>query len=180
MMRSTLRFLQSLAVALVLMVAARALVATVYTVETTDMEPYFEEGDRILVNRWSYGLRTGVDDQLFSYARVLRQPVRRGDLIAFDDPTDSTGTRVLMACCKALPGDTICHNGHTEIVPSLKNCSEDDYYFLQPLTKDSNATNGFYLRERNIIGRAVLVVYNHHTEKPFWKGYRNDRLLLKK
>ena len=179
-MRNTLRFLLSLAVALVMMVAARALVATVYTVETTDMEPYFEQGDRILVNRWSYGLRTGVNDQLFSYARLLRQPVKKGDLIAFEDPNDPTRSRVQMARCQALPGDTIRHGGRTEIVPSLKECAEADYYFMLPLTKEDRADSGFYLSERYIIGRAVLIVYNHANELPIWEGFRNDRLLLKK
>ena len=177
-MRNTLRFLLSLAVALVLMVAARSLVATVYTVDTTGMEPWFEQGDRILVNRWSYGLRTGVDEQLFSYGRLLRQPVKKGDLIAFEDPNDRN--RVQMACCQALPGDTIRHGGRTEIVPGLKECAEADYYFMLPLTKDQDADSGFYLSERYIIGRAVLVVYNHAPEAPFWKGFRNDRLLLEK
>ena len=93
-MRNTLKFLLVLAVSLLLMMAFRALAFTVYKVEGSGLEPEFSAGDRVLVNRWSYGLRTGGGGP-FSYGRLCRQPVERGDLVAYEDPRDSTHTSVL-------------------------------------------------------------------------------------
>ena len=58
-MRSSLKFLMALGIAFVAMLAFRALVMTVCTVDGQGLEPWFQAGDHVVVNRWSYGLRTG-------------------------------------------------------------------------------------------------------------------------
>ena len=58
-MRNLLKFLLALTVALMLMMAFRALVFTIYYVDGDGLEPEFVAGDHVMVNRWSYGLRTG-------------------------------------------------------------------------------------------------------------------------
>ena len=62
-MRSTLKFLLALVVAFAAMLTFRALVFTIYTVPDASVEPTFKAGDRVMVNRWSYGLRTNGSDQ---------------------------------------------------------------------------------------------------------------------
>ena len=89
-MRSLLKFLGALFIALLAMLAFRAIAFTIYTVPGEGLEPAFLRGDRVMVNRWSYGLRTG-GEGLFAYGRILRQPVKRGDLVAVND---STGIRI--------------------------------------------------------------------------------------
>lgn len=169
-MRNTLKFLVALFVAFILMLAFRALVFTIYTVENADMAPLFRNGDRVMVNRWSYGLRTG-DDGVFSYGRLARQTVNRNDLIAVDD---SVG-HVLLCRCLAQPGDTIYMEGRTIIVPGRSTCAHQDYYYVSPLGKCENT---MLLPEKYIIGRAFLIIYSHDSEKPFWAGYDSQRLLL--
>lgn len=126
-MRSALRFILVLAAATVLMLAFRAFFLTVYTVNGTALEPCFVSGDRVLVNRWSYGLRTG-GSNAFSYVRWLAQPVERGDLTAFNCPADSSqqiSDRPVFICyCKAVPGDTIRMAGTPFIVPGRKQTIE--------------------------------------------------------
>jgi len=181
-MRSTLKFLLVLALSLALMLVFRALAFTVYTVDGEGLQPEFEAGDRVMVNRWSYGLRTGGDEGLFSYGRLLRQPVRKGDIVAYEDPTDSTRSRVLLGRCRALPGDTVRYRGRLELVPSLKNCADADYYWMQALG-EKNPTDSRelgFVSEQRIIGRAFLVVYNHDTSAPAWTGYLWNRTLLRK
>ena len=66
-MKQLIKFIITFAVAAVVLLLFRAMVVTLYTVNDTALQPEFMLGDRILVNRWSYGLRTGNDDGLFRY-----------------------------------------------------------------------------------------------------------------
>ena len=190
-----MKFIGAIAVALVVMLAFRALVMTVCTVEGDGLEPVFHAGDRVVVNRWSYGLRTGEKGGLFDYGRLCRQAVKKGDYIAFED---SVG-RVLICRCAAVPGDTIYNHGdynhgdrHPDlrdtsisepvpmIVPGLVNCADQDYYWVTSLGRN-NATDSRqlgFIPETRIIGRACLILYNHTPEAPFWKGYSKNRILL--
>ena len=113
-------FVIALIVTILLMLAFRALMFTVYTVKGTALEPCFIDGDRILVNRWSYGLRTG-DGHLFRYTRWFCSPVERGDLAVIDNPL---AVRRHSACgdmsalyCTAVPGDTVTVAGVQMAVP---------------------------------------------------------------
>jgi len=177
-MRRTVRFLLALAVALVLMLCFRALAFTIYTIDGGGLSPQLCKGDRVLVNRWSYGLRVGGDDWLFNYTRIARQPVERGDIVAFQHPNGSN--EVLICRCKAVPGDTIHHEGQTIIVPGRVTCAETDQYWVENIgtgnVLDSRSLG--FISEALIIGRVTTIVYSHDPEQPFWKGWRRDRFLL--
>jgi len=118
-MKNALRFVMALAAAMLLMLAFRALAITIYTVPRQGIWPWLQGGDRVVVNRWSYGLRTG--GHLFRYARWLESPVGKGDLIAFNYPLDTlhriSARPVCAAYCRALPGDTVSIGGRPIIVP---------------------------------------------------------------
>lgn len=179
-MRSTAKFLIALAVSLLVMMAFRALVATIYTIEGDGLAPVFQAGDRVMVNRWSYGLRTGNERGLFSYGRLWRQPVEVGDYLAYEDPRDSTGQTVLFGYCQALPGDSVRHEGKLLVVPGLKDCADCNYYWVRALGKGNptdSRTLGF-ISEQLIIGRAFLIVYNHDPQADLFSGWDTDRLLL--
>lgn len=119
-MRSALKFVMALIVTILLMLAFRALVFTVYTVSGSGLEPCFINGDRVLVNRWSYGLRTG-GGPYFRYTRWMSSPVECGDLVAFNCPSDSsvpfTSLPVSACYCTGVPGDTVTADGVSLIVP---------------------------------------------------------------
>lgn len=179
-MRSTFKLLLTLAVAILLMLAFRALAFTLYTVEGTGLAPQFNAGDRLLVNRWAYGLRTGGEGRLFSYGRILKQNICRGDIVAFEDPRDSTGNTVLICRCKALPGDTVRIKGALDVVPGTYNCDKIDYFYLEALGKNNptdSRTFG-YVPENLIIGRVCMVVYSHNPDSSFFSGYDADRWFL--
>ena len=164
-MRSTLKFLLALAVSLLVMLAFRALVFTVYAVNGTALEPDFKAGDRVLVNRWSYGLRTG-GEGLFDYGRICRQMPKVGDIVAFED---STGA-VMIGQCKALPGDTVrLENKGCIVMLDKSRCDKQDCYFID---------HAGIVAEEHIIGRVVAILYSHRTDCPFWRGYVKERYLL--
>lgn len=119
-MNNTLRFVMALVVTILLMLTFRALVFTVYTVSGTTLEPCFADGDRVLVNRWSYGLRTG-GGGMFRYARWIGSRIERGDLAVFNNPADTarriSAKKALAYYCTGVPGDTIRIGGARVVVP---------------------------------------------------------------
>lgn len=177
-MRKTFRFLLMLIVALALMLVFRAVGLTIYSIEGDGLEPYFVAGDRVMVNRWSYGLRVGGShDGLFRYGRLWRQSVERGDVVAFEHP--HTGD-VMVCRCKALPGDTIDIQGVSIVVPSLKGCADADYYWMESInpnnTMDSRQMG--FISEEYIIGRVFMIAYYHQPGTPLWTGWEFGRMFL--
>lgn len=179
-MKNTVRFLLALLMAFLLMMVVRAVGVTLFNVEGNALEPMLVKGDHILVNRWSYGLRIGAFEGLFNYGRIGKQPIAKGDLVAFENPLDSTRHQILICRCAALPGDSIRVNGVMTIVPSIKNCDEADFYWMESINPDNalDSRSLGFIAENLIIGRAVLVVYNHEPSAPLWSGWHTDRMLL--
>ena len=171
-MKKTLRFLLAFLIAFAIMMVVRMIGVTLYTISGTGSEPVFQAGDRVMVNRWSYGLRVGGKDCFFGYGRIARQSVEKGDLVAFENP--QINDQILIYRCKGLPGDTIVHEGNTFVVPSLRDCADADYYWLETL--DSHQLG--FIAEEYLIGRAFMVVYSRDPLEPLWKGWRSNRILL--
>ena len=177
-MRKTLKFLLTLVIALLVMIAFRAVGLTLYTIGGDGLSPLFVAGDRVMVNRWSYGLRVGGgDSSLFGYGRLCRQPVERGDILAFEHPT---GGEIVICECKGLPGDTLEVDGETLIVPGLKDCADADYYWLESINSDNPVDSRLlgFVSEEYIIGRVVMVAYNHNPSSPLWSGWRRGRWFM--
>ncbi|MBQ2950437.1 MAG: hypothetical protein IJE12_05255 [Prevotella sp.] len=180
-MRKALKVLAPFIVAAAILFLFKGLVYSMYVLEGRGLQPEFMKGDRILVNRWSYGLRTGSEEGLFRYGRLLKSEVKRGDIIAVEDPHKSMKGMYVFRC-KHIPGDTITYKGAKYVVPGLFCCANENYYWLEDLnpndTIDSNLFG--YVGESHIIGRVFMVLYNHNDSLPFYKGYDKDRLFLLK
>ena len=71
------------AVAVVLLL--RGFAFTSCLIPSTGMENSIFQGERILVNKWSYGLRVPFMS-LFSYHRWCESPVRRQEIVVFNNP----------------------------------------------------------------------------------------------
>jgi len=171
-MRGALKFVAALAAAFVMMMAFRGLVMTVCTIEDDGVDKVLTTGDRVVVNRWSYGLRTGGEGSLFHYGRICRQTIGRGDLVAFDGRQG----RMAMGRCGALPGDTVSVRLDSRakamskiVIPGLATCAGRDYYLI----------DGALIPEEQIIGRAAFVIYGHEPSAPLWQGWWGPRALHK-
>lgn len=196
-----LKTLITLAVAIVAMLLFRAAVVTVCCVEGDALQPVFLAGDRVLVNRWSYGLRTG-GNSLLSYSRLWRSPVERGDIVMVNDPTDSLRTsvderRVLLLRCTAVPGDKVTPSTlnpspnsplsslHSPLlVPGRYSCADMDYYLMEPLGPSPSPStlhlppSTLLIPEDHIIGRAFLIIYSHDPSQSLLDGWRTDRFFV--
>ena len=176
-MSEWLKFVAALVSAFLLVLAFRALAFSVYTVEGKGLQPVFMQGDRLLVNRWSYGLRINGKGMLPD-SRLLRKPIKRGEIVVFDLPGDSIAGEFI-ARCKAVPGDTVCLQDGPVVVPGLKDCADADYYWLESINPDNPADSRHlgFVSERNIIGKVAFILYNHDDSRNFLEGYRKERVL---
>ena len=159
-MANWLKYVIALASALALMLAFRTLALSIHGVTGNGLAPLFQDGDRLLVNRCSYGLRIA-GNGLLPYSRLMRSPVRRGDIVAFTVPYDSVAG-ICIARCTAVPGDTIRTTDGTLTVPGVINCAKADYYWLESINPQNPADSRHlgFIPEHNIIGRVISVLYN--------------------
>lgn len=160
------------------MLAFRALAFTICTVDGDGLSPLLVKGDRVLVNRWSYGLRVGSKGWLMGYHRIGRRQVERGDIVAFENPNNTS--EVVICRCKGIPGDTISNEGREVLVPGRATCSEADHYWMEAIGPGNSIDSrelGF-IHEELVIGRVTAVVYSHDPAKPFWTGWRRDRTMM--
>ena len=102
--------------------------------------------------------------------------------MAYDDPRDSTHNKTLIGRVRALPGDTVRYLGQKDILPSLRNCADADYYWIQALGNNNQTDSRLlgFISEERIIGRVVAIVYSHQPGRPFWTGYRPERFMILK
>lgn len=158
-MSGTVKTLLIVAAAAVLLFLFRVSVCTIYTIPDNTLAPAVKQGDRVLVNRWSYGLRVGGNDWI-SYCRIARKTVEKGDFIAFDAPVSSAAKRaVMMGRVVAVPGDTVKIDGQMYVIP--RGCQVCTCGCMSSCIVNPNQHGGDMLvAERDIIGRATSVIYN--------------------
>ncbi|WP_287827201.1 signal peptidase I [Bacteroides sp.] len=76
-------------------------------IPASGMENNLKQGDCIIVNRWSYGLRIP-----FSKSRIFSQTANKGDILLFNNPVDTSTDKIYqkelyISRCIGLPGDTL-------------------------------------------------------------------------
>lgn len=79
------KWILAFAGAVVVVLLLRGFAFTSCLIPSTGMENSIFQGERILVNKWSYGLRVPFMS-LFSYHRWCESPVRRQDIVVFNNP----------------------------------------------------------------------------------------------
>lgn len=112
------------AIAVVLLL--RGFAFTSCLIPSTGMENSLFQGERILVNKWSYGLRVPLMS-LFSYHRWCERSVRQQDIVVFNNPAaigQPTIDRreIYISRCIGTPGDTL-------LVDSLFSVSSPEAQF---------------------------------------------------
>ncbi|MCD7901178.1 MAG: signal peptidase I [Bacteroides sp.] len=96
--------------AIIVVLLLRGFLFTTYSIPSSGMENTLFQGDRILVNKWSYGLRTPLM-ALFSYHRWFPETVKPGDIAVFNNPASNKPViaerNVFIGRCIGVPGDTL-------------------------------------------------------------------------
>ena len=106
-----LKWIFAFAGAIAVVLLLRGFAFTSCLIPSTGMENSLFQGERILVNKWSYGLRLPLMS-LFSYHRWCERSVRKQDVVVFINPAaigQPTIDRreIYISRCIGTPGDTL-------------------------------------------------------------------------
>lgn len=99
-------------------------------IPSSGMENSLFCGDRIIVNKWAYGLRLP-GTSLFGYQRIAEDQLHKNDIVVFNNPhTNSIHTpiesrSVFISRCMGLPGDTLMVNAKYAIVCNRTEINPD-------------------------------------------------------
>ena len=107
------QLLKAVLIAAALVVLIKVFAFTSCTIPSTGMENSLLRGERVIVNKWSYGLRLPLMG-MTGYHRLAARGVERGDIVFFNNPAGK-GTidrrELFINRCIGLPGDTLMLNG---------------------------------------------------------------------
>ena len=111
MTKHNFKWILAFAGAIVIVLLLRGFAFTSCLIPSTGMENSIFQGERILVNKWSYGLRVPFMS-LFSYQRWGESPVQKQDVVVFNNPASIQQPiidrrEVYISRCIGLPGDTL-------------------------------------------------------------------------
>ena len=89
----------------------RTFICSSYSIPSEGMENNLLPGDRILVNKWSYGLRSPLLS-IFPYHRWKTHPAKKEDFVVFNNPGNTQKKaldqkEIFINRCTGIPGDTI-------------------------------------------------------------------------
>lgn len=107
---------KSLLIAVALVLLVKLMAFTSCTIPSAGMENTLYQGDRVIVNKWSYGFRVPFVS-LFGLHRWGDSPVEKGDIVLFNNPlprslNEAVDRReIFINRCVGLPGDTLMMNG---------------------------------------------------------------------
>ena len=115
-------------------------------IPSTGMENSIFQGERILVNKWSYGLRVPFMS-IFSYHRWRERPVREQDIVVFNNPA---GIRqpvidrreIYIGRCIGVPGDTLFIDSLFSVIsPEVQFNPDKKRLYAYPVDKENLITS---------------------------------------
>lgn len=156
-----------LVVAVVAVLLCRSLAFTSCTIPYSGEETTLYAGDRVIVSRWSYGLRTPFES-IFGIHRIGSSSPKRGDMVIFNNPAGKercvSDRALFVGRCIALPGDTLMLNSE-----HLCSSDPDAHPFVVP-SKGCNVA----VRPWNV--RLLCNTVNHHEHRH--ATLRGDSLII--
>lgn len=132
--------------AIVIVLLLREFAFTSCFIPSTGMENSIFQGERILVNKWSYGLRIPFMS-IFSYHRWRERPVREQDIVVFNNPA---GIRqpvidrreIYIGRCIGVPGDTLFIDSLFSVIsPEVQFNPDKKRLYAYPVDKENLITS---------------------------------------
>lgn len=140
------KWILAFAGAVVVVLLLRGFAFTSCLIPSAGMENSIFQGERILVNKWSYGLRVPFMT-LFSYHRWGERPVQQQDIVVFNNPA---GIRqpvidrreVYISRCIGVPGDTLLVDSlFSATSPESKLNPDKKRLYAYPVSKENLITS---------------------------------------
>jgi signal peptidase I len=129
-------YFESLAVAFILALFIRTFIVQAFKIPSGSMMPNLLIGDHLLVNKLIYSPSAGWGEDLVS----PRRTIRRGDVIVFKYPEDTTKDFIKRVI--GLPGETVEIRERVVYVDG-KPLDEPYAHFTEPLVRRSDPAYGF-------------------------------------
>ena len=141
-----LKWIFAFAGAIAVVLLLRGFAFTSCLIPSTGMENSLFQGERILVNKWSYGLRLPLMS-LFSYHRWCERSVRQQDVVVFNNPAaigQPTIDRreIYISRCLGVPGDTLLVDSLFSVIsPEAQFNPDKKRLYSYPATKEQLITS---------------------------------------
>lgn len=147
------------------------------------MENSLFQGERILVNKWSYGLRVPFMS-LFSYHRWLERPVGKQEIVVFNNPAAGTKLAidrraVYISRCIGTPGDTLLIDSCFSVVsPEAEVNPDKKQLYAYPASKEKDIElllRSLSIANEGVMGRTTVRTYAASADTSFtcWNKRRN-------
>ena len=132
--------------AIVIVLLLRGFAFTSCLIPSTGMENSLFEGERIIVNQWSYGLRVPLMS-VFSYHRWCERPVKKQDIVVFNNPAAIQQPiidrrEIYISRCIGTPGDTLLIDSlFTVVSPEAQFNPDKKRLYSYPASKENLMTS---------------------------------------
>lgn len=140
-MRWTL-WLKAVLTATAVALLVKMLLVTSCIIPSSGMENSLYQGEGILVNKWSYGLRVPFPS-LWGYHRLGKKSVEKGDILLFNNPDPRResawleGRELFISRCTGVAGDTLMLNRElTEIGGEVLSPDSKELYAYPSAAED--------------------------------------------
>ncbi len=147
-------------------------------IPSSGMENSLFRGDRVIINKWAYGLRLPFMS-VSGYQRIAERPLRKNDVVVFNNPQANSilspvdSRQVFISRCMGLPGDTLMVNNQYAIVCSRDQVNPDHkQLYIYPKNKENTVEK--LIKQLNIEGNE-LMGYN---EKGYVRSFSRYELYL--
>ena len=132
--------------AVVIVLLLRGFAFTSCLIPSTGMENTLFEGERIFVNKWSYGLRLPLIN-LWGYHRWQEKPASENDIVIFNNPAADPQLpidkrEVFISRCIGIPGDTLWVNSMFSVASLETRFNPDNKrLYAYPAHKETELLN---------------------------------------
>ncbi|MFA6830793.1 MAG: signal peptidase I [Bacteroidaceae bacterium] len=144
-MKQWTKWIRTLLGALLLVLLVRYIAFTSVLIPDNGMANSLLRGDRVLVNRWSYGWRTPMIP-LLGYHRIGHGKIERKDIVLFNSPIPTktplknrqiVDGQLFINRCYGLPGDTIYLDSLNQVIEPEELPDYKQQYAYNPNIEDS-------------------------------------------
>lgn len=144
---------QAILPAMIILLLIRSFTYEGFRIPSASMYPTIVEGDWIVVDKYSLGLRIPV----LGYRLTAAQP-QRGDIVVFRGAAAGTDAALIKRII-GLPGDHIKYDPHYPFADVI--VPEDSYYVVGDNSSDSHDSRFWgVVKDRDLVGKARLIVFN--------------------
>lgn len=134
-------WMKALLLSVVIVLLIKVFIFTSCTIPSSGMENSLYSGDRIIVNKWSYGFRTPLTS-LFSYHRWGNGSPERNDIVIFNNPhphspeTAIDSRKVFISRCVGIPEDTLMLDSQLFVTSQEITSPDAKFLYIYPKEKE--------------------------------------------